>query len=174
MPILNIEQLWFPIITSWLSQNFSAHEVLYLVIDRTSWARINLIMISIVYDKRSIPIYWQLSPKLGASNLTEQIEIFEKVLPLFKNYQPLVLGDREFCSVKLADWLRKKSVQFCLRLKKSEFVEIKNDVWTELKSLGLKPGFSLFIQGVKVTKTHQIGGFNIACKWKRKFHGWSP
>uniref|UniRef100_A0A1D9FY13 Transposase n=1 Tax=Moorena producens (strain JHB) TaxID=1454205 RepID=A0A1D9FY13_MOOP1 len=53
-------------------------------------------------------------------------------------------------------------------------MEIKNDVWIDLKSLGLKPGFSLFIQGVKVTKTHQIGGFNIACKWKRKFHGWSP
>ncbi len=92
---------------------------------------------------------------------------------LFKNYQPVVLGDREFCSVKLADWLRKKSVQFCLRLRKSEFVEIEKKVWTDLKNLGLKPGFSLFIQGVKVTKTYQIGGFNIACKWKRKFHGWS-
>jgi len=81
LAILNIEQLWFPIITSWLSQNFSGQDVLYLVIDRTSWARINLIMISLVYDKRAIPIYWQLLPKLGSSNLKEQIEIFEKVLP---------------------------------------------------------------------------------------------
>ncbi|WP_293111014.1 transposase, partial [Moorena sp. SIO3I6] len=93
---------------------------------------------------------------------------------LFKNYQPLILGDREFCSVKLADWLRKRSVQFGLRLRKDEFVEVEKDVWRDLKALGLKPGLSLFLQGVKVTKTHKICGFNIACKWKRKFHGWSP
>ncbi|WP_293112847.1 hypothetical protein [Moorena sp. SIO4G3] len=38
-------------------------------------------MVSIVYDHRAIPVYWQLLPKLGSSNLTEQIQIFEKVLP---------------------------------------------------------------------------------------------
>ncbi len=32
----------------------------------------------------------------------------------------------------------------------------------------------MFIQGVKVTKTYKIAGFNIASKWKRKLHGCSP
>ncbi|NEO24926.1 MAG: transposase [Moorea sp. SIO4A5] len=53
---------------------------------------------------------------------------------LFKNYQPLVLGDREFCYVKLADWLRNKSLQFCLRLRKDEFVELENGIWRELNA----------------------------------------
>ncbi|WP_442948090.1 transposase [Nostoc sp.] len=34
-----------------------------------------------------------------------------------------VLGDREFCSVKLANWLFEQEVQFCLRLKKNEFIQ---------------------------------------------------
>ncbi len=44
-------------------------------------------------------------------------------------------------------------VYFCLRLKKNHFIEQKTDVWLELKDLGLSPGISLFLQGVKVTKT---------------------
>jgi hypothetical protein len=44
-------------------------------------------------------------------------------------------------------------VKFCLRLKKSE-VEVEKGIWCELDRLGLKPGVSLFLAGVKVTKTH--------------------
>ncbi len=38
---------------------------------------------------------------------------------------------------------------FCLRLKKNEFVEYQKDNWVQLNDLGLVPGVSLFIQGVK-------------------------
>jgi hypothetical protein len=40
-----------------------------------------------------------LLPKLGSSNLQEQTLALEQVLPLFKEYKLIVLGDREFCSV---------------------------------------------------------------------------
>ena len=102
LPILNLKTLWFPIIQDWLAQTFSEKHPVYLVIDRTIWQRQNLIMISLIYDKRAIPIYFELLPKLGSSNLTEQKRLFSQVLPLFKNYKIIVLGDREFCSVKLA------------------------------------------------------------------------
>lgn len=93
---------------------------------------------------------------------------------MFNEYKIIVLGDREFCSVKLANWLREKKVQFCLRLKKSEFVEVEDGVWQELNELGLEPGVSRFLEGIKVTKTQKIGGFNLACKWQRKLRGVSP
>jgi hypothetical protein len=48
LPILDVEKLWFPIINSWLAQNFTFNQVLYLAIDRTSWARINLMMVRII------------------------------------------------------------------------------------------------------------------------------
>ena len=58
-------------------------------------------------QKRASPLYWCLLPKLGSSNLQEQTLALEQVLPLFKEYKVIVLGDgvppspvlREFCSV---------------------------------------------------------------------------
>jgi hypothetical protein len=80
----------------------------------------------------------------------------------------VLLGDREFCSVSLANCLRKKNLAFSLRLKKNENIEIENGIWCQLNHLGLKPGISIFIKDFKVTKTKQISGFNIAGKWKRR------
>lgn len=63
---------------------------------------------------------------------------------------------------------------FCLRLKKNEFVQVESSIWQELNDLGLTPGVSFYLGGVKVTKTLKKAGFNIACKWKRKYSGWMP
>jgi len=174
LPILNIKTLWFPMIKDWLTQTFTANEPIHLVIDRTIWERKNLMMISIIYDQRAIPVYFEFLPKLGSSNLDEQTKFISHILPLFKEHKVIVLGDREFCSVKLANWLREQGLLFCLRLKKTEFIEREDGVWSELNDLGLKPGVSLFILGIKVTKTQRIGGFNLAGKWKRKIRGVAP
>ena len=173
LPILNIQKIWFPIIKSWLTQNFPENQIIYLVIDRTKWQRKNLMMISLVYDQRAIPIYWEFLPRLGNSNFEEQSKIFSQVLGLFNKYKTVILGDREFCSVKLANWLSEQEVQFCLRLKKNEFIQNEDGIWHSLDSLGLEPGVSLFLQNIKVTKSHKIQGFNLAAKWKRSFKGWS-
>jgi len=83
----------------------------------------------------------------------------------------VVLGDREFCSVKLGNWLRAEQVYFCLRLKKNEFVEQEKGNWSELKALELSPGSSLYLAGVNVTKQKGFGVFNLAAKWRRKYRG---
>lgn len=49
-------------------------------------------MISLIWDKRAIPIYFELLPKLGSSNFEEQKTALSKVLPLVKNYKTVVLG----------------------------------------------------------------------------------
>jgi hypothetical protein len=33
------------------------------------------------------------------------------------------------------------------------------------------PGISLYFSGVKVRKTQPIAGFDVACKWQRKYRG---
>ena len=93
LPILNIQSIWFPIIETWLNQKFSENQRIYLVIDRTKWQRNNLMMISLIYDQRAIPIYWEFLSRLGNSNFDEQSKIFSQVLPLFNKYQTVVLGD---------------------------------------------------------------------------------
>jgi hypothetical protein len=145
LPIWNIQSIWLTIIQTWLAQNFVPNQTIYLAIDRTNWKQKNLIMISIIYDKRAIPVYFELLPKLGSSSFAEQTKVFSQVLKLFKSYRTVVLGDREFCSVKLANWLREQDVEFCLRLKKNEFIELFNKVWCQLDDVGLKPGTSFII-----------------------------
>ncbi|MBD2695239.1 IS4 family transposase [Anabaena catenula] len=174
IPNLKIEKIWFPIVKEWLKTYFTNKKIIYVAIDRTNWSRINLFMVSIIWDKRAFPIYFKLLPKLGSSNISEQQDLLSKVIPLLKDYQICVLGDREFCSVKLAKYLQSLGVYFCLRLKNNEFVEFKKDIFIELSSFGLAPGVSFFIKGVKVTKTRGFMSFNVACKWKRKINGVAP
>jgi hypothetical protein len=118
LPTLNIKTLWFPIIKDWVAQKFSANQPIYLVIDRTIWERKNLIMISIIYDQRAIPVYFEFLPKLGSSNFDEQTKFISQILSLFKEYKIILLADREFCSIKLANWLREQELMFCASIKK--------------------------------------------------------
>lgn len=171
---INVEEIWFSIVKSWLEIYFPWTEVVYVVIDRTNWGCINLLMISVVWDKRSIPIYFELLDKLGSSNFDEQKAVFKKALPLFNNYKTIVLADREFCSVKLANWLTEQKIYFCLRLKKDAFIEVEPEVWLQLKDSGLLPGVSFFYQGIKYTKSTGFISFNLAAKWKRKRFGVAP
>ena len=174
LPNLTIEKVWFPIVKELLETYFSNEKIIYVAIDRTNWSCINLFMISIIWDKRAFPIYFELLPKLGSSNISEQQNLISKVIPVFENHKICILGDREFCSVKLAKYLQSRGVYFCLRLKKNEFVEYEKDIWIELNNLGLVPGVSFFIKGVKVTKSKGFFSFNVACKWKRKINGVAP
>ncbi len=171
---LTFEQIWFPILLAWLKADFEPNQVLHIAIDRTSWGCINLLMVSWIEDKRAIPIYCQLIPKLGSSNFEEQKEVISKVLPLLKDYKVVVLGDREFCSVHLGNWLRQQRVYFCLRLKQNEFVHVEGQIWLQLSGLGLAPGTSLYLQGINVTKQKGFENFNVAAKRKRKYRGWAP
>jgi len=116
LPHLTLETIWFPILQTWLLTNFEPQQVFYIAIDRTKWGRINLLMISLIWDRRALPIYWELLPKQGNSNLDAQTAAITKILRLFKDYKVVVLGDREFCSVKLGSWLAEQQVYFCLRL----------------------------------------------------------
>lgn len=68
-------------------------QILYLAIDRTKWGSINLLMISLIWDKRALPIYWELLPKQGNSNFEQQTQAFSQILSLFKDYKVVVLGN---------------------------------------------------------------------------------
>ena len=83
------------------------------------------------------------------------------------------MGDREFCSITLANWLREQKVDFCLRLKKNVCIQTQEQLWTELKTLGLEPGNSFFNQEVTIRKTAPVQGFNLAGKWLGKYRNFA-
>jgi Transposase DDE domain len=178
LPQLSFEQLWFPILMEWVQTQWSPQSLLHLAMDRTSWSRINLLVVSLIWHKRAIPIYIIRLNKLGSSNLKEQQQVLTPVLQLLKSHKIVILGDREFCSVKLADWLRQDStgkggkVYFCLRLKRNEYVELVDNFWLELQQMGLTPGHHLYLDGVSITKQKGFGKFNLAAKWQGNYRGW--
>lgn len=169
LPNLTISLIWFPLITYWLTTYCPIGTRLSRSIDRSQWGRINLFMVSLIWEKRAIPLYWSLLPKLGNSNLEEQTANLQQILPLFSEYKVIVLGDREFCSVDLGNWLKSKGVSFCLRLKKNHCIEIEHLIWQRLEELGIVPGTSLYVQGKRVRKSRPATGFELACKWKRNY-----
>ncbi|NEP34873.1 IS4 family transposase [Moorena sp. SIO3B2] len=170
LPQLNVKTVWFPIVSDWIEQQWNPGEVIHLVIDRSQWRTINLMMVSVVYRRRSIPINFTLLDKIGNSNLSQQQQVLSPVLELLYKYKVIVLGDREFCSVELARWLSvEQQVYLSLRLRKSTYVELEPQIWFQLKQLGLAPGMSLYYQGIKVTKTKGFGGLNLAAKSKRNY-----
>lgn len=168
IPQLIIAQILWPLIINWLTNNKKL-EKLYITIDRTQWRDLNLLMISLVWKKRGIPLNWKFLPTLGNSTLAEQSEVLGPVFSLLKDYQIVVLGDREFCSVDLANWLRERKVGFSLRLKKNVCIEIEKDNWQRLDQLGVKPGVSAFYAGKRIRKSQPANGFEVAAKWRRKY-----
>ncbi|MGL6341674.1 MAG: IS4 family transposase [Waterburya sp.] len=174
LPEWNVKTIWLALISQWINTSIARQEVLHLAIDRTRWQSINILVISWIYNRRAIPLYFELLEKKGNSNLSEQTESIAHVISKFKKYKMVFLGDREFCSVDLASWLREKKVYFCLRLKKNNFVELESEIWCQLQQLGLKPGISFDLRGVKMTKTKQVAGFDLAAKWQKRRDGLTP
>jgi hypothetical protein len=68
LPHLTIELIWFPLITYWLTTYCRVGTRLSIAIDRSQWGCINLFMVSLIWERRAIPLYWSLLPKLGSSN----------------------------------------------------------------------------------------------------------
>jgi hypothetical protein len=132
LPNLTIELILFPLITYWLTTYCRVGTRLSIAIDRSQWGCINLFMVSLIWERRAIPLYWSLLPKLGSSNFDEQTTNLQQVLPLFSQDKVIVLGDREFCSIDLGNWLKEKGVSFCLRLKRNHCIETEHLVWRRL------------------------------------------
>lgn len=193
LPQLSLKLLWFPLIKYWIRQEQTGrglnreqrrrlrrfkhqkYDYWVIAIDRTQWKGRNVFMVSIVWGTHALPLYWEVLDHVGNSDLKTQKRLLKAVFYLFKNYPVLVLGDREFHSPKLADWIESKGVYFALRQKKGlHFQAALGEEYQVLKELGFKPGMSKFYEGVLCNKGDGLGPFNVAVYWKRKYRNKGP
>jgi hypothetical protein len=145
-------------------------EPIVLAIDRTSWRKYNLLVVSWIVQGRAIPVNWQLLDKLGSSNLDDQQAVIHHITCLLPDYSFVLLGDREFCS-KQATWLLEIGWGYCLRLKKSTYVKLENDDLVTLQHLASHPGVRIFLQGVNISTTAHKFPFNIAIHYPKEHRG---
>ena len=99
---LSVVLLWFPIIEEILSRLLKPQSQLIIVLDRTQWKENNILMVSVIYQKRALPIFWCLLNKDGCSNLQEQQKVLRPVIRLLKHYHLVVIGFLEFHGIELA------------------------------------------------------------------------
>jgi hypothetical protein len=89
LPHLTLTLIWFPFIAYWLTTFCSVGQTLSVAIARSQWGCINLFTIALIWQKRAIPLYWSLLPKLGNSNLPEQPSVYNKYYHYLKNIKLL-------------------------------------------------------------------------------------
>ena len=171
LPQLSIPLLWFPLIKRILLTQIKLGTQVIVALDRTQWKENNLFVVSVIWEKRAIPVFWQFLENQGSSNLAKQQALLRPVLRLLKGYEIVVIGDREFRSVELAYWLKQKKVYFALRQKQGNYIKMKGQKYQKLSELGLAPGMKLFLTEVKFTKKKGFGQFSLAAYWKRKYRG---
>ena len=174
---LSIPLIWFPLIQFIIQQQFSTDCYLIIVLDRTQWKDKNIFMISVIWMGHSLPIYWNILEKKGASNLSEQKALIKPVLKLLKNYQVVVIGDREFHSIELAEWLEKekkrtkKEIYFAFRQKQGTYFQKKGQDYKMLSETEIIPGIKQLKMGVKITKKKGFKSKNLGIYKKRKYRG---
>ena len=165
------EKIWWGIWMEIMAGYWLPQEPIVLAIDRTSWRKYNLLVVSWIIQGRAIPINWQLLDKLGSSSLDDQQSVIYPITCLLPDYSFVLLGDREFCSKHLATWLLEIGWGYCLRLKKSAYVRLKNDDLVTLQQLASHPGVQIFLQGVNISTTAHKFPFNVAIHYPKEHHG---
>jgi hypothetical protein len=99
-----------------------------LTIDRTNWkwgneehcsARINILMLAVVYRGIAVPILSTLLNKRGNSDTKERIALISRFISIFgcDRIQNL-FADREFIGEQWFKWLIHSDINFCIRIKK--------------------------------------------------------
>jgi hypothetical protein len=72
LPALNIKKLWLPLIKYILRTQFNRQKELIVAINRTQWRDRNIFFICLIWQQKALPLYWQILPKKGCSNIEEQ------------------------------------------------------------------------------------------------------
>jgi hypothetical protein len=168
---LSVVLLWFPLIQQIIARQIGKEKQLIIALDRTQWKEHNILMASAIYQKRALPIFWILLKKKGASDLREQQIVLRPVIKLLKVHKLVIIGDREFHSIELAQWLHKQKVKFVFRQKQSTTFRQNRQKFKSLSQVEISPGMKQFFPKITLTQKKGFGRFNLAIYWKRKYRG---
>jgi hypothetical protein len=154
-----------------IARQITARSQLVIALDRTQWKEYNVLMVSAIVQKRAFPLFWTLLDKHGASNLVEQQQVLRPVIRLLKRYKLVIIGDREFHSIELAQWLQCQHLSFVLRQKCSTTFREKRQDFQSLDSIPVHPGIHLFYPKVGFTQKKGFSRFNLVAYGQRKYRG---
>ena len=63
---LEIKRIWFPVIREIIEQQLKPGKRVLLALDRTQWEENNILMLSLIWKKRALPVYWEIAGLEGS------------------------------------------------------------------------------------------------------------
>jgi len=154
-----------------LQQALSSYRVpmWHLVIDRSNWIpkQQDLLMVSLSYHKRAIPLAWQIHD-FGPTNALEQIDLLERVRTFLPCEQPITLhGDAEFGSVPLMRYItHQPGWDFILGQRSVNQFHLGDWQWQTVGELPVTPFRPFYASPIFWTKKHNFGPLNFFAFYK--------
>lgn len=140
------------------------HTRLRIQIDRTQINEsLNVLMVSVYYRKRAIPLLWKVLSHKGNSTFKERNAVLahlDQLLPA--GCTAVILGDREFGCVDRMRSIRLHGWDYCLRVKGTHFICPVSGIWLKLKHLAPAPGTHYFLTDVVLTQAQCYGPVHFA------------
>src|SRR5262249_47276868 len=113
------------------------HTRLRIQIDRTLVnEQLNVLMLSVYYRKRAIPLVWSVLSHKGNSTFKERSAMLAHLAQLLPaGCRVVILGDREFGQADMMRSIRLHQWDFCLRVKGTHFIRLQSGEWVKLKQV---------------------------------------
>ena len=144
---------------------------LYVQIDRVQIKqRQNVLMLSVRYRRRAIPLAWICLPYgHGSSNSKQWRTLLDHLADLVdEQHEVIILADREFGSVERMSYVREKKWFYAIRLKGNIYTYSANrpagNAWLKLNAVAPEKGTQRWLKGIRLTKTDYFVT-NMACAW---------
>jgi len=168
-PAIDVRSWYEPVAQSWLMKQASYLQQVILIVDGTKVGfGHQLLMISLAYRKRSIPIAWTwVNHVRGHSTAKTQLTLLAYVRSLLpKGSDVLLVGDTEFGSVAVLRRLDQWRWHYVLRQKTSTHVCLADQTeWNDFGSWVEKAGCSIWLGKGWLTESN-IYPVNLLVHWK--------
>jgi hypothetical protein len=168
-PAIRVREWYKPIALQWLSEQFATLGEIHLIVDGTKVGfGHQLLMISMAYRKRTIPIAWTWVKHVrGHSTGNQQIALLSYVKTLVPPGAAVFLvGDTEFGPVKVLKQLDQWYWHYVLRQKSDTLVWSQLEtLWKPFGSYIHKAGQSFWLGKRELSQTH-IYPVNLLVHWK--------
>lgn len=162
------ESFYLPFVLPLLEKLTTSGELVFAIDGSTSGSACMVLMVSVLYKKRAIPIVW-LSKKGKKGHLPETLhcQLLEQLVAIVpEGCRKVLLGDGEFDGNDLQELLKAHGWDYVLRTRKDMLAtEAYEDTFC-LKSLGTDQGEYFFMPDILITH-QQYGPVNLLV-WHNK------
>lgn len=168
-PSINVREWYEPIARNWLEKQAKNIQQIQLIVDGTKVGFAHqLLIVSLAYRKRAIPIAWTWVAHIkGHSSPEAQLALLDYVKNLLpKGIAVLIVGDCEFGAVEMLQQLNKWQWDYVLREKcRTKVCLFEQMEWFSFGSFLKKPGTCLWLGKGYLTQS-EIYPVNLLVYWK--------